>query len=577
MAHVSWNLGTAAGTTTGSPVVIVPQQPATGPPTDLRLPEIYGLLADGHTLNIWPGVWQSSLPVSSTYQWQRCDATGANCSNIGGATGSTYVVTPSDDGHDLALVQTTTDNTGQSGQASATAVGPVGTPAPSLFSGIHKIQHVVIIMQENRSFDNYFGTYPGVDGIPSGVCVSDPASGRCVAPFHDTADVNAGGPHGPASGTADINSGWMNGFIQQAETKAPRNEADCNPAYPAGCDPCTPSNLAACDDVMGYHNGQDIPNYWQYASDYVLQDHMFGSTLSWSLPEHLYLVSEWSAYCTDPANVSSCTNSSGPNPPGTNGNSGPADGIAKYAWTDLTYLLNRQNVSWGYYVRAGTEPDCENDAAEVCAPVSQNSQTPGIWNPLPDFTDVHQDNQLGNIQSLANFYAAAKAGTLPSVSWVVPNGGVSEHAPSRISAGQQYVTGLINTIMNSPDWGSTAIFVSWDEWGGFYDNVQPPSVDQNGFGLRVPGLVISPYARQGYIDHQVASHDAYIKFIEDDFLAGQRLDPASDGRPDPRVDVRENLPQVGDLSTEFDFTQTPRPPQILSTCPATDLTPTPSC
>ena len=117
--------------------------------------------------------------------------------------------------------------------------------------------------------------------------------------------------------------------------------------------------------------------------------------------------------------------------------------------------------------------------------------------------------------------------------------------------------------MQGPDWDSTAIFVSWDDWGGFYDHVAPPVVDANGYGLRVPGLVISPYARRGFIDHQTLSHDAYVKFIEDDFLNGARIDPKSDGRPDPRPDVRERAPQLGDLRRDFDFAQPPRRPEIL--------------
>lgn len=149
------------------------------------------------------------------------------------------------------------------------------------------------------------------------------------------------------------------------------------------------------------------------------------------------------------------------------------------------------------------------------------------------------------------------------MSWIDPTGAVSEHPPALVSTGQSYVTGLINTIMKGPDWNSTAIFLSWDDWGGFYDHVAPPVVDQNGYGLRVPGIVISPYAKTGYIDHQTLSHDAYVKFIEDDFLGGQRLDPATDGRPDPRPDVRENNPQLGNLVNDFDFSQTPRPPVLL--------------
>src|SRR5258708_11090265 len=121
--------------------------------------------------------------------------------------------------------------------------------------------------------------------------------------------------------------------------------------------------------------------------------------------------------------------------------------------------------------------------------------------------------------------------------------------------------------MQSPDWNSTAIFLSWDDWGGFYDHVVPAVVDENGYGLRVPGLVISPYAKQNCIDHQILSHDAYLKFIEDDFLNGQRIDPKTDGRADPRPTVRENASQLGDLVNDFDFTQAPRAPLIFPVQP----------
>jgi phospholipase C len=333
---------------------------------------------------------------------------------------------------------------------------------------------------------------------------------------------------------------------------------------------------------MGYHDGGDIPNYWTYAHDFVLQDHMFEPNASWSQPQHLFMVSEWSANCTNPLDAFSCTNSlNDPNWASTQTNANgdwmfPNDGRPHFAWTDMTYLLHKAGVSWGYYVFNGTEPDCENDQNLTCTPVAQNAQTPGIWNPLPSFTDVSQDGQLSNIQSLSNFFTAAKSGTLPAVSWIDPTNRVSEHPPSLVSAGQTYVTGLVNAIMKGPDWNSTAIFLSWDDWGGFYDHVVPPSIDENGLGLRVPGIVISPYAKQGYIDHQNLSHDDYNKFIEDDFLGGQRLDPQTDGRPDPRPDVRENV-APGDVTSDFDFSQPPRAPVILPVCPQTTLTPTPAC
>ena len=148
---------------------------------------------------------------------------------------------------------------------------------------------------------------------------------------------------------------------------------------------------------------------------------------------------------------------------------------------------------------------------------------------------------------------------------------MSEHPPGLVTAGQAYVTRLVNAAMRGPEWKSTAIFVSWDDWGGFYDHVKPPSVDQNGYGLRVPGLVISAYARKGLVDHQTLSFDAYVKFIEDDFLRGQRLDPLTDGRPDPRPDVRENQPILGTLAREFNFKQKPRAALILDPHPPTDL------
>jgi phospholipase C len=441
-------------------------------------------------------------------------------------------------------------------------------PATGAVLAASKIKHVVVVMQENRSFDSYFGTYPGADGIamsggmPS-VCVPDPAGG-CQRPFHDTADVNGGGPHGQVNAAADVDGGKMDGFIGQAQ-RAKRG--------------CTDPNNPACagdgtrTDVMGYHDGGDIPNYWAYAHSFVLQDHMFEPNASWSLPEHLFQVSEWSAHCSTHDQPASCTNAlQNPGTPPDFGGKKNASGTAPiYAWTDLTYLLHRAGVSWGYYVVAGTEPDCADDEAVDCAPVKQNAKTPGIWNPLPYFDTVRADGELGNIQSVQNFYDAATAGKLPAVSWIAPSGDVSEHPPGKVTAGQAYVTSLINAVMKGPDWASTAIFLAWDDWGGFYDHVKPPTVDANGYGLRVPGLLISPYARAGYIDHQTLSFDAYDKLIEDLFLRGQRLDPATDGRPDPRPDVRENAPALGNLLSEFDFTQTPRPALPLPEHPVTTL------
>ncbi len=421
--------------------------------------------------------------------------------------------------------------------------------------GIHKIAHVVIIMQENRSFDNYFGTFPGVDGIPMrdgrpSVCLPDPALHHCVRPYHDPNDVDDGEWHDVWSFKIDYDHGLMDGFE--------RTESICLGPSP----PCVPRTTT---EAMGYHDQREIPNYWSYARDFVLQDHMFEPIASWSLPSHLWLVSEWSALCIRPGDPFSCsTEISNPAPPPDFGN--PPHTAPNYAWTDLTFLLHQHKVSWGYYVKQGPEPDCESSSA-YCGYKNQSPSTPGIWNPLPYFTDVQQDHQLGNIRDTSAFYAAARTGHLPAVSWVIPSGYVSEHSTSSISAGQAYVTSLINTIARGPDWKSTAIFLAWDDWGGFYDNVKPPIVDGVSYGFRVPAMVISAYARHGYIDHQQLSFDAYNKFIEDDFLGGQRLDPKTDGRPDPRPSVRDAAPSLGELQRDFNFNQRPRPPVILPTNP----------
>ncbi len=445
---------------------------------------------------------------------------------------------------------------GPSHDRDAAAASLSDTPADGPAPGIHKIRHVILIMQENRSFDSYFGTYPGADGIPGLAgnpgrvpCLPDPKLHHCVTPYHDTSDRNAGGPHSTEAANKDINGGKMDGFQKQARLGS---HACANVDAPI----C--SLMPTKPDVMGYHTARELPNYWDYARNFVLQDHMFASVNSWSLPTHLGMVSAWSAFCTTPGDPMSCT--SAPSGPifGAKRRGKPGD----FPWTDITWLLHRYHVSWGYYVSPGGQPDCA-DNQMACNPVPQNATTPGIWNPLPRFDDVRIDHQLNNIQPLHNFFTAAQHGTLPAVTWVVPSQAVSEHPPGRITAGQTYVTRLVNAVMRSPDWNSTAIFVTWDDWGGFYDHVRPPAIDNLGYGMRVPGLVISPYAKTGYVDHQTLSFDAYLKFIEDDFLHGVRLDPYTDGRPDSRPSVRESVPLLGDLTNDFNFSQRPRPPLIL--------------
>jgi phospholipase C len=433
------------------------------------------------------------------------------------------------------------------------------------------IQHIIIIFQENRPFDSYFGTYPGADGIPMRdgsptVCVPDPKTGKCVKPYLTHDDVTCGGPHASEASLADVADGKMNGFIAEVET------AGSFGLYPMEwarqyCQ--QPKEPGEADQVMGYYDGGDIPNYWAYAKHFVLQDHMFEAVHSWSFPSHLFLVSAWSATCAQANNPKSCVTALMPK------NRTP-ENPTPFAWTEITWLLHKANVSWVYYLDHGAlEPKSGpgGNAGRFQMPGAEDAVkgVPPIWNVLPGFADVGEDQQVANIEDLNQFFVAAKNGSLPSVAWISPNGEDSEHPPGKVSVGQSYVTRIVNAAMESPDWKSTAIFITWDDWGGFYDHVVPPRADSLGYGIRVPGLVISPYARRGYVDHQTLSYDAYLKFIEDVFLHGQRLNPATDGRPDSRPAVREDNPALGNLMNDFDFSQSPRSPLVLSDDPRTTL------
>jgi phospholipase C len=433
---------------------------------------------------------------------------------------------------------------------------------------IHKIKHIVIVMQENRSFDHFFGTFPGADGIPmkNGIptaCLPNPAkfiswlmrmSRGCTRPYHDKNGIDTGALHADVSAKEDINGGAMDGFVRVAEASV----AGCSfPDTDCMTDPERP-------DVMGYHDYHEIPNYWAYAKHFVLQDHMFEPTLGPTLPSHLYMVSGWSAVC-ETSSPLSCRSEIGLQKDIDRDLSDQPD----YRWTDLTYMLAKHHVSWRYYISPQTISDCiEGFEPGECQPDPVPSiGTPEQRNPLPDFATVHEDHQLGNIQHYADFFKAARTGSLPSVTWVVPDVEHSDHPRMPLADGQAWVTRVINSIMRGPDWDSSAVFLAWDDWGGFYDHVVPPGVDSSGYGIRVPAMVISPYAKRGFIDHQTLSFDSYLKFIEDDFLGGRRIDPLLNGRPDSRPDVRENAPILGNLIHAFDFRQPPRPPFLLPPYP----------
>jgi phospholipase C len=467
----------------------------------------------------------------------------------------------------LALILATGLGAACTSRASG-GVEPVGPPDPPG----SKLEHLIFIVQENRSFDHYFGTYPGANGIPTdanggfSVCVPDPwQGGRCVPPYVTHAGQFDGGPHDEHAARVDIDGGKMDGFAAALDGRPTKCWVDRS--RPECTEQLGPQGQP---DVMSTLPRALIPNYWTYADDFVLEDDLFASADSWTLPSHLFLMSAWAASCRNPKDPMSCRSDLELKRSADRWDYGD-DPI--YAWTDVTWLLDAAGVSWRYYIGRDTcwEPPClgrRNRALE----------SKPVFTPIAGFTSFWDGERNGihdNLVPVQRYLAAAGNGTLPQVSWIMPSSGVSDHpaSPSTIRTSMAYVTELIDAAMRGPEWDSTAIFLTWDDWGGFYDHVAPVHIDRNGYGLRVPGLVISPYAKRGYIDHTQLSFDSYLKLIEDRFLDGQRLDPATDGRPDARPTVRE--PFAGDLWNAFDFDQAPRDPVLLDPWPWHEREPNP--
>ena len=280
----------------------------------------------------------------------------------------------------LALLAIAVVAVGCTGGTTTTTGSPSPTSAPSGTTGIDKLQHLIFIVQENRSFDQYFGTYPGADGIPTNpdgsfaVCVPDKfQSGACVSPYITRSIDQDGGPHNHVASVNDVAGGTMNGFV------------DSLPPRPTKC--WTTPTLPDCDvqlgpqgqpDVMSTQRRAAIPNYWAYADHYTLQDHMFAPVDSWTLPSHLFLVSEWSAACSNPTDPMSCHTDINLSDPSLRWDYGKKP---VYAWTDLTWLMDEQHVAWRYYVGNDTceEPPCPSTGRKFYG-TSYNR------NPLPGFS-----------------------------------------------------------------------------------------------------------------------------------------------------------------------------------------------
>ncbi len=406
----------------------------------------------------------------------------------------------------LSVVFSLTGSLGAGGAIAAAAQRP--GRAMRLPRGLDKVKHIVWIIQENRSFDNYFGTYPGADGTPPGTCLPVmPGAHRCIAPFHMPANMPPCDlAHRWVIAHAAYDHGAMDGFVWAEGT------------------PYT----------MGYYDQRDIPNYWSYARHYTLCDRFFSSLMGASLPNHLYTVAAQSGGVIN--NLFSIKEIEE-----------VLDTPGGYSFATMVNLFTKAKVSWKYYEETQRVNPPGKGRNYLADPDPKHYS---LWNPLPGFKAI-RDNpaDMAHLVSLNEYFDDLKNGTLPEVCWIVPMGIDSEHPPAFPSTGMWYVTHLLNALMESSSWKNTVVFLTWDDYGGFYDHVPPPLVDAYGYGPRVPTLVISPFAKPGYISHHTYDFTSMLKFIELRYGLGHLT--ARDDRADPMFDC-------------FNFDQTPNPPHLLA-------------
>lgn len=381
------------------------------------------------------------------------------------------------------------------------------------------IDTLVVVMQEDRTFDNYFGTYsqvnPEANGWPDGFRLprdpDNPDAGY-VEPYKLTSTRTISLPHSEKAMRAAFNEGAMDSFISAAEQFGAED-----------------GGLA-----LGYYDSEDIPFYWQLADEFVLTDNWFSSVLGPSFPNHLYLFAgtRYATSAVDPDTGEPLRY-----------DSAPAEGM------DLLTIFDRleaAGVSWKVYIQ-GYQPDVTYRNAEARAGLHpQASQL--IWVPLVGIPRFIDDPDLNSkMVPLRDYFEDARNGELPAVSFITPSG-LSEHPPGDLTLGHYFATDILEALMLGDQWESSAYVLTWDEWGGWADHVAPPQVDADGYGMRVPGLIVSPYAKRGFVDSTLYDHTSVLATIEDWWNLA----------PIASRDANANA-----LNNAFDFTQDPRPPLVL--------------
>jgi phospholipase C len=372
------------------------------------------------------------------------------------------------------------------------------------------IEHFIVLLQENHTFDNYFGTYPGADGIPPNVNMPiDPANPGAgyVSPWHLGNTTLTDLSHSLATFRDQYNGGKVDSFISALNQRNQNGKLS-----------------------MGYYDDRDIPYYWNLADHYVLFDHFFSSAGDGSFANHLYWV----------AGV----------PPASSHGQELATALATVP--TIFDRLQAAGVSWKFYVQNYDPTITYRNLGSV-----GNRESQVIWVPLLNLDRFIDDPVLSShIVDLSQYFVDLEQGTLPAVAYIAPSG-ASEHPPSSLLSGQKFVKNLIQELMRSRHWDSSAFMLAYDDWGGWYDHVVPPQVDENGYGFRVPAILISPYAKEGFIDKTQLDFTSMLKFIEENW----DIEPLSDR------DASAN-----NFLSAFDFNQAPRQAIFIPLTRETQLT-----
>lgn len=428
------------------------------------------------------------------------------------------------------------------------AAPTAASPAPS---GTLPIKHVVFLIKENRTFDNYFGKFPGTNGATSG----QTSDGRTVAlgplPDRVSPDIN----HSWNAALTAYNDGKMDAFDRIAGAKVNGQLHSYTQA-----------------------SQQDIPNYWTLAQEFVLADNFFSSLHGPSFPNHLYSIAAQSGGVTDNPLGPRKQRGTTPKPSGTPVPLKPAATVSAGGQPGVPGLAPEnvppitRGVAWGCDAPQNSRVrvlDQEGSIEEIypcldfktmgdqltVAGVSWKMYAPMegvpgyIWSVYDAIRHIRNSAEWQtHIVPVDQFVSDARNGNLPAVSWISTPSQVSEHPPSSTCVGENWTVGLLNALAAGPNWADSAVFLTWDDFGGFYDHVAPRQIDKYGLGFRVPLLIISPYAKKAYIEHTEAEFSSVLKFIERDFGV-------------PNLTDRDL--NTTDLTQAFDFSQTPRPFPLL--------------